>query len=90
MQFATPHSELQLSANRGKGYGITEGDGLAYSYGVYDSLGPVHRWADRVILIRTTGGREEPLLVSHVTDQQWDSLLRSERKPRTALNCEQG
>jgi len=34
--------------------------------------------------------REEPLLVSPVTDQQWDSRLRTERKPRTALNCEQG
>jgi ubiquinone/menaquinone biosynthesis C-methylase UbiE len=53
----------------GKGYVITEGDGLAYSYSVYDSLGPVHRWADRVILIPTTGDAKSrswfhPLLTS--------------------------
>jgi len=36
---------------RGKGYTITEGDGLAYSYSVYDSYDLVARWADRVILI---------------------------------------
>jgi ubiquinone/menaquinone biosynthesis C-methylase UbiE len=36
---------------RGKGYRITEGDGLAYSYSVYDSYDLIARWADRVILI---------------------------------------
>ena len=36
---------------RGKRYTITEGDGLAYSYSVYDSYDLVARWADRVILI---------------------------------------
>jgi ubiquinone/menaquinone biosynthesis C-methylase UbiE len=36
---------------RGKGYLITEGDGLAYSYSVYDSFDQVAQWADRVILI---------------------------------------
>jgi ubiquinone/menaquinone biosynthesis C-methylase UbiE len=35
----------------GKGYMITEGDGLAYSYSVYDSFNQVAQWADRVILI---------------------------------------
>ena len=35
----------------GKGYIITEGDGLAYSYSIYDSYDLVSRWADRVILI---------------------------------------
>lgn len=35
----------------GKGYQITEGDGLAYSYSVYDSYDLIARWADRVILI---------------------------------------
>jgi hypothetical protein len=39
----------------GKGYLITEGDGLAYSYSVYDCLDAVTRWADRVILVPTTG-----------------------------------
>lgn len=35
----------------GKGYRITEGDGLAYSYSVYDSFGLIAGWADRLILI---------------------------------------
>jgi len=53
----------------GKGYVITEGDGLAYSYSVYDSLDPIRRWANRVILIPTTGdaksgGWFHPLLTS--------------------------
>lgn len=52
----------------GKGYAITEGDGLAYSYSVYDSLEPVTRWANRVILIPTTGPKSagwfHPLLTS--------------------------
>lgn len=36
---------------RGKRYMITEGDGLAYSYSVYDSFDLVARWADRIILV---------------------------------------
>lgn len=35
----------------GKGYRITEGDGLSYSYSVYDSLEEIARWSDRLILI---------------------------------------
>jgi ubiquinone/menaquinone biosynthesis C-methylase UbiE len=38
----------------GKGYIITEGDGLAYSYSVFDSYDLVSRWADRVILVPTS------------------------------------
>jgi len=34
----------------GKGYRITEGDGLAYSYSVYDSFDLLAQWADRMIL----------------------------------------
>ena len=41
----------------GKGYRITEGDGLAYSYSVYDSFDLVARWADRLILIPGTDGK---------------------------------
>jgi len=36
---------------RGKGYRFTEGDGVAYSYSVYDSFQEVANWADRVFLI---------------------------------------
>ncbi len=39
----------------GKGYQITEGDGLAYSYSVYDSFELIAQWADRVILIPNAG-----------------------------------
>jgi SAM-dependent methyltransferase len=39
---------------RGRGYTITEGDGLAYSYSIYDSYGQVAAWADRIILIPTS------------------------------------
>ena len=52
----------------GKGYQITAGDGLAYSYSVYDSLDHIQRWADRVILVPSDGGKVrgwfQPLLTS--------------------------
>jgi SAM-dependent methyltransferase len=35
----------------GKGYQTTEGDGLAYSYSIYDSFDQIVRWADRLIVI---------------------------------------
>ena len=34
----------------GKGYRITEGDGLSYSYSVYDSFELLRQWADHIIL----------------------------------------
>jgi hypothetical protein len=33
----------------GKGYRITEGDGVAYSYSVYDSFELISQWADKII-----------------------------------------
>lgn len=38
----------------GKGYRITDGDGLSYSYSIYDSFELVSRWADRIILYSGT------------------------------------
>jgi ubiquinone/menaquinone biosynthesis C-methylase UbiE len=35
----------------GKRYQITKGDGLAYSYSVYDSFDQITQWADRVFVI---------------------------------------
>jgi ubiquinone/menaquinone biosynthesis C-methylase UbiE len=35
----------------GKGFLISEGDGVSYSYSVYDSFQQIARWADRLILI---------------------------------------
>jgi ubiquinone/menaquinone biosynthesis C-methylase UbiE len=66
------HSGLWSVANylktRGTGYTISEGDGLSYSYSVFDSLSAIHSWADRVVLVPT--GRPQhpswysPLLTS--------------------------
>lgn len=39
----------------GKGYQITEGDGLAYSYSVYDSFAWLSQWADRIIFCSGVG-----------------------------------
>lgn len=52
----------------GKSYQITEGDGLAYSYSVYDSFELISQWADRIILIPSGGEKAKswfhPLLNS--------------------------
>ena len=42
---------------RGRGYRISEGDGLSYSYSVYDSVGQLDDWAERLFLIPLAGGR---------------------------------
>jgi ubiquinone/menaquinone biosynthesis C-methylase UbiE len=52
----------------GKGYRFSEGDGLAYSYSVFDSIQVLSEWADRVIVIPTdevkTKSVFHPLLTS--------------------------
>ncbi len=52
----------------GKGYRFSEGDGLAYSYSVFDSMQVLSEWADRVIVIPTdevkTKSVFHPLLTS--------------------------
>ncbi len=52
----------------GKGYQITEGDGLAYSYSVYDNFDQIAKWADRVFVIPADQTRSRswlhPLLTS--------------------------
>jgi SAM-dependent methyltransferase len=51
---------------RGKAYYFSEGDGgVGYSYSVYDSLGQLNEWADRVFVVPTVPARESlghPLL----------------------------
>lgn len=53
---------------RGRGYVITEGDGLAYSYSVFDSYDLLARWSSRVILVPTSASSARswahPLLTS--------------------------
>jgi SAM-dependent methyltransferase len=48
-----------LVRTRGKGYFLTEDDGLAYSYSVYDSYKELAVWADRIIFVplRSKGQR---------------------------------
>jgi len=41
---------------RGKRYQISEGDGLFYSYSVYDTYDIVAKWADRVLVLPTVTG----------------------------------
>ncbi|HWY43314.1 MAG TPA: class I SAM-dependent methyltransferase [Candidatus Sulfotelmatobacter sp.] len=42
---------------KGKGYRITDGDGVSYSYNAYDSFDLLASWADRLIILPTEGGK---------------------------------
>jgi ubiquinone/menaquinone biosynthesis C-methylase UbiE len=44
---------VRFVQTRGKMYSISEGDGLYYSYSVFDSLSQLSRWADVTLLIPT-------------------------------------
>ncbi len=44
---------LNTLKTRGRGYTVTEGDGLAFSYSVFDSYRTLAAWADRVFMIPT-------------------------------------
>jgi ubiquinone/menaquinone biosynthesis C-methylase UbiE len=55
---------------RGKGYVITKGDGLAYSYSVFDSYTNLISWADRIILIPTEQTKTESWLHPLITSGQ--------------------
>ncbi len=55
--------------SRGRGYYVTEGDGVAYSYSVYDTFGQLAAWADRLVAIDTGPPKQasswvHPLLTS--------------------------
>jgi ubiquinone/menaquinone biosynthesis C-methylase UbiE len=60
-----------LLKTRGNRYSLSAGDGLSYSYSVFDSLSILQAWADRVVLV-PTGLRGGPtwsgplLTASHV------------------------
>ena len=54
---------------RGRMYAISEGDGLAYSYSVFDSYDQLAGWADQILLVPTDRGNRvrswfHPLLTS--------------------------
>jgi len=40
-----------LVRTRGRGYMVSNGDGLFYSYSVYDNLEQISRWADRLVVV---------------------------------------
>ena len=52
----------------GKGYNLTEGDGLFYSYSVYDSFDQIAKWAGQLIILPNEGCKAKswlhPLLTS--------------------------
>jgi len=53
--------------HRGKPYRLSEGDGLSYSYSVYDDLVQIAAWADEIQILapgRSTGSWLHPLLTS--------------------------
>src|SRR5262249_33387273 len=61
----------------GKGYRFSQGDGIAYSYSVYDSIDELSRWADRVILIPTDVTGSSASLVSRRRGSSFHPLLTS-------------
>lgn len=48
-----------LLKTRGKGYRLSETDGLSYSYSVYDSFSDLTRWADTVFLVPLDGKKPQ-------------------------------
>jgi SAM-dependent methyltransferase len=59
---------VDLLNTRGRGYFVTEGDGVSYSYSVYDNYRELAEWATQIILIpsfpHTSSTWLSPLLTS--------------------------
>lgn len=59
---------VNLVHTRGRGYHMSEGDGLSYSYSVYDNYKQIAQWASRVVVVptmqHTTTTWLSPLLTS--------------------------
>jgi hypothetical protein len=51
-----------LLRTRGRGYHFSEGDGVFYSYSVYDDLGQLTEWADSILMLPTLPGKDASLL----------------------------
>jgi SAM-dependent methyltransferase len=49
---------------RGRGYMLSDDDGLAYSYSVFDSYDVLDEWADEILVIPTLGSWRFPLLTA--------------------------
>jgi hypothetical protein len=62
---------FNFAKTRGRGYLMSEDDGLAYSYSVYDSFNQLAGWADQMLAVPTVKVKattwNHPLLTaSHV------------------------
>jgi SAM-dependent methyltransferase len=60
---------VKFLQTRGRGYTVSDGDGLFYSYSVYFQYDALQRWADRVVTIPAGGGRaassfKSPVLIA--------------------------
>lgn len=59
---------VDYAKTRGKGYTLTEGDGVAYSYSLYDSFDLLAAGAERLFVLSSEGGQPRswfhPLLTS--------------------------
>jgi hypothetical protein len=58
-----------LPLTKGKMYGVSEGDGVFYSYSVFDSYNELYDWADRIWFVPTAPEKPErswlhPLITS--------------------------
>ena len=47
---------------KGRGYMESDGDGIFYSYSIFDSMPQLRVWADRVFVIPTTPQKRSPLM----------------------------
>jgi hypothetical protein len=46
-------SAFERIRTRGRGYMVSAGDGIFYSYSIFDSMPQLRAWADRVFVIPT-------------------------------------
>ena len=71
---------FDLLRTGGRRYQISEGDGLFYSYSVYDSYELAARWADRVLLVSGDSGHSRSWLHPLLTAK--GVILVAIREPR--------
>jgi ubiquinone/menaquinone biosynthesis C-methylase UbiE len=53
---------FELFRTKGRGYMESEGDGIFYSYSIFDSMPQLRAWADRVFVIPTEPQKRLPLM----------------------------
>lgn len=72
---------LLVLRTAGRRYHVSEGDGIAYSYSVFDSLGQVAGWADRVVTVNTSASSDGMLAWFHPLLTSSHVLLAGVREP---------